>query len=635
MTTTSADRKKQRTTLPHIEKFPLELFPLAIIVIIYGVLVVPMIPEAGISFDEQTDLVIAQSYSAESLGWLRGSSLDAINVRLPMFVSWLFFGMGDNDLHIARLVSCFMSGLTLIAVFLYCKKSFNSTTGLLACFIIAINPYFLAFSKVAFTEGDSFITCLTAWLLLCVTHLRENFTLKWVLLTGLCLGLALSAKASGAALVIATSVVLFLPGNKNIQSSEAQTQDASPKFIFSLLSIMGVVLLMVSGGFLLSGASSIAELPASYSNYRNGQVLLHYILTALAWLLAIFFLIRNKTIVVNRLGALLLVLGLAAITFFTLPPVHTTNPAIITSLIDIFVSSSNAFSWFFAVEIAALHFFTLLFKPGILIGFGLWTSLLIAFFRWRTRPALRPLLIFFGIYLAFLIFKMVHAQTFFMMPLFPIAVIIFTDTALTLFRSYRKTVSVILALTFSVTLFDLFLTYPHTHLNGYQWVGERYLAGRSTVGYRGIVQTPSDGVEQTCQWLGDNLPAGERILYYTHFDHHIVTQQLKNKRFILIDGMNPRYTTDMANYILVHINATIHEGRGYQHEPLSGSIYKEFFLEGNLEKDFRKVYSVTRPFGLEVASVWYRKKPYVIDTNGNITGMKTEAEGLERHPLIE
>jgi len=94
MTTTSADRKKQRTTLPHIEKFPLELFPLAIIVIIYGVLVVPMIPEAGISFDEQTDLVIAQSYSAESLGWLRGSSLDAINVRLPMFVSWLFFWYG-------------------------------------------------------------------------------------------------------------------------------------------------------------------------------------------------------------------------------------------------------------------------------------------------------------------------------------------------------------------------------------------------------------------------------------------------------------------------------------------------------------------------------------------------------------
>lgn len=528
-----------------------------------------------------------------------------------------------------------MGVLTLIAVFLYCRRSFDNTTGLLACFIIAINPYFLAFSKVAFTEGDSFITCFTAWLLFCVSRLKENFTLKWVLLTGLCLGLALSAKASGAALVIATSVVLLLPGDTNNQSPEAQTQYASPKFIFLLLSLMGVVLLAVSGGYFLSGAPSVAELPSSYSDYSNTLVFLHYILTISAWLLVIFFLVRNKTFVVNRFGATILVMGLAAVTFFTLPPVHTTNPTIITSLIDVFTSSSNAFSWIFAGEIAALHFFVLLFKPGILIGLGLWLSLIIAVCRWRSRPALQPLLIFFTIYLAFLIFKMVHAQTFFMMPLFPIAVIIFTDTALTLLKSYRKPVSIFLILTLFATVYDLFLTYPHTHLNGYQWVGERYLAGRSTVGYRGIVQTPSDGVEQACQWLGDNLPRGERILYFTHFDHHIVTEQLKGKGFVLLDGMNTHYTTDLANYILVHINATIHEGRGYQHEPLSGSIYKDFFLEGNLEADFRKVYSVQRPFGLEVASVWYRKKPYAVDKNGNITGVTSEAAGFKRHPLVE
>lgn len=66
--------------------------PLAVIVALYFLLVLPMIPHIGISFDEQVDLSIAQSYDASPLGWLRGIDLDSMNVRLPMYVSWIFWG---------------------------------------------------------------------------------------------------------------------------------------------------------------------------------------------------------------------------------------------------------------------------------------------------------------------------------------------------------------------------------------------------------------------------------------------------------------------------------------------------------------------------------------------------------------
>ena len=125
------------------------IYFLAAILLIYAVLALPMIPQIGIAFDEQTDLSIAKTYDSDSLGWLRGIDADSTNVRLPMYVSWLFFNITDNDLYSARTISCLMGLLTLVAVFLYCRREFDDKTGLIACFTLAISPYFLAFSKGA------------------------------------------------------------------------------------------------------------------------------------------------------------------------------------------------------------------------------------------------------------------------------------------------------------------------------------------------------------------------------------------------------------------------------------------------------------------------------------------------------
>ena len=189
-------------------------------VIGYLALVLPTISIHGISYDEHVDLTVAASYGSQPLGWLRGSDVDSANVRLPMYLSGIAFeALGSFSITWSRLLSCVLGVLTLIAVFLYCIRYLDQTKAVIACIILATSPYFLAFSKVAMTEGDIFITCLTAWLLLCVASLQRESNIRWITATGLVLGLAMSSKASAAALVPATILLLFLPG-KHLPTAE-------------------------------------------------------------------------------------------------------------------------------------------------------------------------------------------------------------------------------------------------------------------------------------------------------------------------------------------------------------------------------------------------------------------------------
>ncbi len=617
--------------LSFFHKNTLPYYVIAAIIILYTVLALPMVKQIGISFDEQTDLIIAQSYDTEPYGWLHGDDMDPTNVRLPMYLSWLTFDLTDNDLYSARLTSCILGILTLAAVFLYCCRAFSPTTGLTACLIMAISPYFLAFSKVAFTEGDIFITCLAAWLLFFVTRMKQEPTFKWITATGLCLGLVISAKASGAALVGATIIALLLPQKRPDHQPLAPASLPFTKIVM-LLSMMTMVLVVVGMGYFLTGADSLTELPIKYAAIGDGRILLHYLLALSIWLLVLAVMVKYRKRSTGHWWSLLLTLGLAAITFFIIPPVHITNPTIIASLADIFLSSSNAFSWHFAAEAFSLHFWVLLLKSGIILGIGLWLGVLTALWRCPKRPALRIPLIFFIAYFAFLLLKMVHAQTYFMMPLYPLVAIFLADLLVLAYKNYRKITLVVIACGLITTTYDLIRTYPYVHLNGYQWVGEKYLGGRSTLGYRSIVQTPSDGLEQALSWIQNNVPGGERLYYFTYADH-IVRPRMRQAGILFLNGFHPTYSMDQANYVLIHINSIINDGRG-QTDP-QGSIYKYYFDQEKLKKDFRKVYIEKRPFGLEVASVWYRKVPYKIDHMGNIDGLTTEKKGVERHQSAE
>ncbi len=600
-------------------------------VVLYMLLILPTISEHGVSFDERVDLSIAETYATEHFGWLRGVDLDSINVRLPMYVSGIVFKLSDgNPLFWSRAISSLLGVVTLIAVYLFCAKQFNRAVGVGACFILATSPYYLAFSKVAMTESDIYITCTTAWLLLFVVALRETASVKWVAATGICLGLALASKASASALVLATIVTLLLPNTKGQRDEMSDAVTTSRLFHYVIL--ITATLVVIAAGWLYMGRGTIEEIPLAYGQLSNRRVLAHYLAALLPWLTVLWIAYRDRNQSMNKWMQVAVVPGIAVTTFLLIPPVHTTNPAIFAALVQQVIDSNSSFSWTFAGEAFVFHALVVFFKPSIIVGALVWITFISASWQSRYRPELRIPLLFFVSYFSFLVLKMTWAQTYYMMTMFPIIALLMADQLYVLWNRYRVTALVTVTGAAVSVVVDIVLTHPDYHLNGYQWLGARYLAGRSTIGYRGIVHTPSDGLKQMLCWSVENIPVSERVVYYIE-DEHILRPFMKEYPILMKNGFNPSTTIDEANYVLVHINSTLDEGR--KNDNPSGSVFKYNYDIDKLHQDFRKVFSLKRAFGIEVAAIWYRQRPYNVDLQANIDGYLSVETGLTLHATVE
>jgi len=163
------------------------------ILICYSILILPALGRLGIGWDEATDLAITQAYQSPK-GMLLGHPWDPSQTRLPMFTVALVFQLfGTDSLYTARLVSVIVGGLTLLGIFLYGRESFISGTGLLAAGLLAINPYFLSFARLAFTESDIYLGCTLTWFLLFTARVLRSPSLGNALLSGIFLGFSISA----------------------------------------------------------------------------------------------------------------------------------------------------------------------------------------------------------------------------------------------------------------------------------------------------------------------------------------------------------------------------------------------------------------------------------------------------------
>ncbi len=598
---------------------------------LYMLLVLPTIPVHGVSYDEQIDLAIAETYTKEQFGWLRGVDLDSINVRLPMYISSVVFKLSDgNPLFWSRAISVVLGVLTMAAIYVFCAKHFNRVVGVGACFVLATSPYYLAFSKIAMTEGDIYITCTTAWLLLCVVALRETASVKWVAATGVCLGLALASKASASALVLATVVSLLLP---NTEGRRDKLSDyVATLRLFHYLILMAATSVVVVAGWLYMGPGTIEEIPLAYGQLSDRRILVHYLAALLPWLTVLWIAFRDRDRIMNKWMQVTVVPGIAVTTFLLIPPVHTTNPAILAALVQQFIDSNSSFSWSFAWEAFVFHTLVVFFKPSIIVGALVWISFITALWQSRYRPELRVPLLICVSYFSFVVLKMTWIQTYYMMTMFPIIALVIADQLYVLWQRYRVTALVaIMGATVSVVV-DIMRTHPDYHLNGYQWLGARYLAGRSTIGYRGIVHTPSDGVRQMLCWSVENIQVSERVVYYL-VEEHILRPFMAEYPILMRNGTRKSVTIDEANYVLVHINATLDEGR--ETENPSGSVFRHNFDIDKLHRDFRKVYSLKRAFDIEVATIWYRKRPYNVDLQANINGYLSEEDGFTLHATVE
>jgi hypothetical protein len=502
--------------------------------------------------------------------------------------------LNTDDLMMARYVSCLIGALTIVGVFFTCKRDFDSRTGVLAGAILATSPFFLSFARTAFTETDVFVACAFVWLLVAISRLRQTGALGWAVVTALVFGLALSAKAT--AIVIVPAIIIHLLSFPKDRPGEHLSKDDFRQGA-GYLALMSVAMLIAW--------LYLNSLPPE----RREDTLLRFFffLVLLAWIVAIGWAVYHRHKVVAPLWLAGFVLVLAVGTFMILPPVHTTNPDILRSLM-FRLEHEMGWSIAFMGEAVVLHLASVIFKSSPLVGVGLLAGAVASALQWRTKAEARfPLSIVAFYFLGLAMLPL--AQTFYMVPLLPLLAILAADQLWGLMARGRALATGVAVSALLVLGLDLALCYPDFNLNGYQWVGERFIGNRSTIGYRSIVQTPSDGVEQVARWLNENAGPGDRVLVNV-YPWHILEATSPNPRFFFIHhDWSSEYTN--PDYIIVHINHRVRQrwaayATGAEVNAPAESIWWEPYDVDWLQSSYTKVASVPRAFGLEMASVWER-----------------------------
>jgi 4-amino-4-deoxy-L-arabinose transferase-like glycosyltransferase len=566
------------------------LLPFFLIIVLYGVLLLPVLGRQGISWDEQTDIVVARSYVSQPGGWFIGSNIDPSQTRLPMFTVAVVYALtGARDLLTARFVSVVVGALTLIGVYVFCALEYDDKRGLLAAGILACSPFYLSFAKTAFTETDVYVACALIWLLVAVSNLHKKRTVGATAIAAFPLGLAVSAKFT-AIFAFPAAFLYMLAWPQQASAGER----VRPRDLFGICVPAAILFALAWFGWSEFNYAIAQESDATVAAT-------HYVLAAVLWASVLMWMARRRDYAASpHLLAVLLVL-VALTVCVMIPPAHLTNPDIFASLRARF---DREMGWNpgFMLEAVGLHLSSVIFKSSPVVGLGILAGFAATLFQWRRRPEVRlPLLLVIFYFLGLALLPI--AQTFYMMPLLPILAIFAADQWLNLL-SRRKRFAVLAAIAAAgMLVLDLWLCFPDYNLNGYQWLGARYLMGRSTIGYRSVVQTTSDGIQQAVEWVCDNASKGERVAVYV-LPWHIVWASCPNPPFRFVRGA---WGTVRSNpeFLLTHINHQIRQSWAGQSpgEDVFWQPYDTAWIEANYDE----VFTVQRAFGLKMASVWQRK----------------------------
>lgn len=588
---------------------------LFICIVVYLVLILPAVPVHGIANDELIDMRIMLAHLDGPWGWLVGNDLDASQARLPMYLAAVAnLVLGTESLNVSRLLSVLYGAVAIAGAYLFCARHLTPLKGVLAALLLAVSPYFLAFTMVGMTEGDALVALTGMGLALATAELCRRPTVGTACLTALAGGLVVSAKIPAAVLLPAAfAAFLVLRQGREHPPTRASTY-------LLLAPMLGGIAAVVAGWWLLS-PESVYHLDRPYSGRPASYLVKHIAWVCGAWLLAVLWAWRWRRRLVGRLAATCIVAVGSILTFFVIPPVHTTNPGIVEGVARM-TASGVGLPEGLRYSALVLHLLVILLKSGPAMGLLFLGSCVAAVWFARRRPVLLIplLLIVFTIALYTLTGR---AQTFYMIGVMPLLAILAADVLGEMLRWNRYVFAGVLTLVTLNAAADITRTWPDMRLNGYQWLGERYVAHRATLGYKSVAQTPSDGTYQVIQWAFANVEPGKRVVTYlrerkvTHF-----MGPSAPKRFEVRNGFEPGRGIDEADYVLLHINATL---RQFDSSPgplvtekssdvrdLGGverdSIYFYPFDRAALHRDFEKVFAVNRAFDIEVASVWRRKQ---------------------------
>ena len=560
--------------------------------VLYLALILPTLSRQGIAWDEQVDLDIARSYGSAEYGWFSGSGFDASQSRLPMYLGGMIFtATGRDSLGLSRLLTVVMGALTLAGVIVLGRQIFGPGAGELAGVLLATSPFFLSFSRVAFTESDLFITAFLVAFLTCMERLRRTRELGWALASGVALGGAVASKLTAASFVLLAFALPWLcRGAWDDSASPPLSRRAGRALWAATLILLGGIATVWWWGCLRMLRSEQGTLKAAWFPL------------ALLWAAIAFWAMRRRhqRLPARAVGAWIAAYAVA--TFFLVPPVHLTEPDLVVGMLrrafhDLLAGEGDPAQ--FAVFYAAC----LVFKSSPAIGTALLISPAAALWQARRRHELHLLLAALVLYTLVLL-RLPLAQTFYVVPLLPVLALLAADQAI----RWRARPALLAAgvVAFGWLGVDLARCYPDFNLNGYQYLGERRLAGRATLGYRGVAQVTTDGTEQSLRWVAEHVEPGSTVVTYLLASHIVHAVGLPG--ITLENGLrSPSDVLTRTDYAVVALGSTLSDDRGT--EPREASIYDLPYDPDILRRDFSRVFSVRRAFGLEVASVWKRRAP--------------------------
>lgn len=552
-------------------------------------------------WDEQVDHDIAIALRDDPL---RGESpaLDASQTRLPMYLCAAVLKLtGRSDLQLCRDVSLALGGITIILTAALAHLLFGGWTALLAATLLAASPYFLSFARIAMTEGDIAFSCAVVAALLAFLHdLRRPTPARW-LISGVLLGLATGAKLF--AIFLAPVFMVLATSAQPSRSARSMRPEDSVERQSPDRWMLGTLLFGL--------ASSVCA--AMLAVRSRDQAVLGWGMALAAWLIGVIqALFRRASIPAPPIKRLLLMLMFAGVTFGVLMPVHLTSHQILREI------ARRTLRWDNSIPLALwsdhLRLYTGILLIKLSIPFGLLTAvaLLYAAFVERSDGRWRPCIIAIIFYIVLICFLPLR-QTFYLMGVYPLIITVtaaFVVETVKRLRQRSVPASVLAVTLIGICLVHLGIrvaaAYPYLHLYGYDRVGDRWM-GRESRGYRNLIQTPSDGVEELLQWSthSELVRPADHVVSFLWEDRIVRNAAGSLPRPILLtprglteesDKLPPQPDIQQADWILLHINNRL----GYGDRP------PDWPPTALLEAQFGVAYAVRRG-PLEVAWVYGRR----------------------------
>ncbi|MBI5765421.1 MAG: glycosyltransferase family 39 protein [Planctomycetes bacterium] len=551
-------------------------------------------------WDEQVDHDIAVGLRAHPLTGER-PAIDASQLRLPMYVNALVFAAtGHDDLATSRFVSLACGALTVVATAALANTLFGPLAAILAALLLGFSPYFLSFERIAMTEGDVFFACfVTLAVQTFVRYLQYPSNTRWTI-AGVMLALAIGSKF----FAIFLFPVFFVLATSTRSRGDWQPyyDSATARRLRNSIAV---------------GLTFAVVCPvATWAARRYGSPPVQTFISIGGWAAVFAILLYATTVALQHgalprtsLGRILALISFAILACAALMPVHVTEPDIAVEL------ARRTLRWDHRLPLALwsdhlrLYSGIVLLKLSIPLGIITSLAMLLAAFRERDdgrwRPCILPV-IFYVVLLCFLPLR----QTFYLMGVYPLIMILTAAMLAELMTWSRATstrivVAVLIIAALAHGGWLLSRSYPHLQLHGYRICGDSWM-GRESRGYRNLIQTPSDGVEEMIRWCisESNVRPGANVVSFL-WEERIIESILPHDARIKFvsrglsqetDAIPPPPSIQGADVVLLHINNLL----GYGDRPPDTPPMDI------LARDFRIGHTVTRG-PLAVGWVYVRK----------------------------